>query len=279
MIGDVNRRRLLYAGLAGYTLINFIPLLFMVLVSLKPTGLVEFGADVNFFQRLFTDLTLNNYRQIFLEGKFPGFLWNSMVIVFFTVLATIVLGTVAGYALSRHDFGYNEEIQFFALSTRMAPRIAFGLPFYVLFLKLQKLDTYTAMVIVYVMFNLAFAMWMIKGFFDEVPKSLEEAARMDGYSKFEAFRKVALPLVRPGIIATAIFVFIFTWNEFFYALILTNQEAKTYTVQLLAYRGTYTPKYGQLFAASTVAVVPPIIFAMAVRNKLIQGLTFGQVGE
>jgi ABC-type glycerol-3-phosphate transport system permease component len=161
----------------------------------------------------------------------------------------------------------------------MAPRIAFGLPFYVLFLNIQLLDTYTAMIIVYVMFNLAFAMWMIKGFFDEVPKSLEEAARMDGYSKFEAFRRVALPLVTPGIIATAIFVFIFTWNEFFYALILTNQEAKTYTVQLLAYRGTYTPKYGQLFAASTVAVVPPIIFAMAVRNKLIQGLTFGQVGE
>lgn len=279
MIRDANRQRLLYAGLFGYALINVLPLLFMLLVSLKPTGLVELGANVNLVQRLFTDLSLDNYRQIFFEGAFPGYLWNSVVIVFFTVIVTLVLGTIAGYALSRHDFGYNEEIQFFALATRMAPRIAFGLPFYVLFLKIQLLDTHTAMILVYVMFNLAFAMWMIKGFFDEVPKSLEEAARMDGYSKFEAFRRVALPLVTPGIIATAIFVFIFTWNEFFYALILTNNEAKTYTVQLLAYRGTYTPKYGQLFAASTVAVVPPIIFAMAVRNKLIQGLTFGQVGE
>jgi multiple sugar transport system permease protein len=159
----------------------------------------------------------------------------------------------------------------------MGPPIAFALPMYLIFTDVGLVDTLPGMVVIYILMNLAFTMWMMKGFFDEIPAKLEEAARIDGYSQPAAFRRVALPLARPGIVATSIFIFIFTWNEFFYAFILTNSVAKPYTVQLLSFQGSYRPQWGQLFAAATVASVPPVVFAAMVRKKLARGLTFGKV--
>jgi multiple sugar transport system permease protein len=168
-------------------------------------------------------------------------------------------------------------MQFFALTTRMGPPVAFAIPFYVMFSELNLVDTKFAMVVVYILFNLAFAIWMMKGFIDEVPKKYEEAAQLDGYSQLSAVRKVVVPLVKPGLIATAIFVFIFTWNEFFYALILTSSGAKPYTVQLTAFQGPNQLLWGQLFAATIIPMLPPIVFAVLVRKRLARGLTFGAV--
>lgn len=263
---------LIYAGLLGYAVITLVPPLWMVMMSFKQPN------DVfNMPPSLFTGWTLSNYDTVFLHSSYPQFLLNSVIIVALTMALTLILGVTAGYALSRFDFSAGEDLQFFALTTRMGPPIAFGLPLYVLFGDLGLLDTYTAMVVVYILMNLAFAIWMMKGFFDEIPSKLEEAAQMDGYSRIDAFRKVALPMAKPGIFATAIFVFIFSWNEFFYGFLLTNITAKPYTVQLLAFQGSYRPLWSQMFAAATVAVLPPVVFAIAVRKKLARGLTFGQV--
>jgi multiple sugar transport system permease protein len=263
---------LIYAGLLSYAAITLVPPLWMVMMSFKQPN------DVfNMPPSLFSGWTLSNYDIVFLQSSYPQFLLNSVFIVSLTMAATLVLGIAAGYALSRFDFTASEDIQFFALTTRMGPPIAFGLPLYVLFADLGLIDTYTGMTIIYILMNLAFAIWMMKGFFDEIPAKLEEAAQMDGYSRVKAFLKVALPMAKPGIFATAIFVFIFSWNEFFYALLLTNITAKPYTVQLLAFQGAYRPLWSQMFAAATVAVIPPVLFAIIVRNKLARGLTFGQV--
>lgn len=265
-------RTLIYGGLLMYAGITLLPPLWMVMMSFKRPN------DVfNMPPSLFTGWTLENYDVVFLQSGYPQFLWNSVFIVSLTMAVTLVLGIAAGYALSRFDFTASEDIQFFALTTRMGPPIAFGLPLYVVFANMGLLDTYTGMTIIYILMNLAFAIWMMKGFFDEIPTKLEEAAQMDGYSRLDAFLKVALPMAKPGIFATAIFVFIFSWNEFFYALLLTNITAKPYTVQLLAFQGSYRPLWSQMFAAATVSVIPPVLFAIIVRNKLARGLTFGQV--
>jgi multiple sugar transport system permease protein len=261
-----------YAGLIGYAILTIVPPLWMVMMGFKQPN------DVfNMPPSLVSGWTFENYQVVFLQSSYPTFLLNSVVIVGLTVAVTLTLGVAAGYALSRFDFTAGEDLQFFALTTRMGPPIAFGLPLYVIFSRLNLLDTVPAMVIVYILMNLAFAIWMMKGFFDEIPSKLEEAAQMDGYSRISAFRKVALPMAKPGIFATAIFVFIFSWNEFFYGFLLTNAAAKPYTVQLLAFQGSYRPLWSQMFAAATVAVIPPVLFAIAVRKKLARGLTFGQV--
>lgn len=262
----------LYGILVVYTVISLLPPLWMLMVSFKKPE------DVfNMPPHAFSGWTLNNYAQVYIAGNYGKFLLNSVIIVLVTVLATLILGTAAGYALSRFEITGREDMQFFALTTRMGPPIAFALPFYVLFRSLNMIDTHAAMVIVYILFNLAFAIWMMKGFFDEVPKKFEEAAQLDGYSKLGAFRRVSLPLAKSGIVATAIFVFIFTWNEFFYGLILTSTVAKPYTVQLTAFQGPNRLLWGQLFAAATVPIIPPIVFAVLVRKKLARGLTFGAV--
>ena len=261
-----------FAALIGYTLVILVPPLWMLMASFKPSvAVTQMPPDLT------GGFTIENYESVFVNGNFPQFLLNSIIIVTLTLVATLTLGTAAGYALSRSESRFKSDAHFFALTTRMGPPVAFGLPMYILFSRMNLLDTYTGMVVIYLLFNLAFAIWMMKGFFDEVPVKLEEAAQMDGYSRFSAFYRVALPLVKPGLVATAIFVFIFTWNEFFYALFLTNTNAKTYTVQLLAFQGSYDVQWGELFAAASVASVPPIVFAVIARKRLARGLTFGTI--
>jgi len=261
-----------YGALIAYALVTLIPPLWILLAGFKPrTAVTEMPPDLT------GHFTLANYRTVLFEGTFMGALLNSVIIVALTLVATLTLGTAAGYALSRSESRFKNDAHFFALTTRMGPPVAFGLPMYIMFTRTNLLDTYLGMMIIYLLFNLAFAIWMMKGFFDEVPVKLEEAAQIDGYSRLGAFYRVALPLVKPGLVATAIFVFIFTWNEFFYALFLTNTNAKTYTVQLLSFQGSYDVRWGELFAAASVASVPPIVFAVIARKRLARGLTFGTI--
>lgn len=266
------KRRLLYVGLGLYAVISLLPPLWMLVASLKTTEtLFEFPPSP-------TDgWTLANYVQVYLKTEYFTFIFNSVFIVTVTVVLTLVLGTAVGYALSRFELPGREDVQFFALTTRMGPPVAFAIPFYVMFSELGLVDTKTAMIIVYILFNLAFVIWMMKGFIDEVPKKYEEAAQLDGYSQLSAIRRVVIPLVKPGLVATAIFVFIFTWNEFFYSLILTSSSAMPYTVQLTAFQGPNQLLWGQLFAATVIPMLPPIVFAIMVRKKLARGLTFGAV--
>lgn len=267
-------RVLLYGGLGGYALISLIPPLWMFISSLKTSATI-----FEFPPRLAKGWTLQNYIDVYIQGSYLTFILNSVIIVLATVVLSVAVGAMAGYALSRFELPGREDMQFFALTTRMGPPVAFAIPIYVLFSRFNLVDTQLGMVAVYILFNLAFAIWMMKGFIDEVPEKYEEAAQLDGYSRLAVLRKIVFPLVKPGLAATAIFVFIFTWNEFFYGLILTNDAAKPYTVQLTAFQGPNQLLWGQLFAATIIPIIPPLVFAILMRKKLARGLTFGALSS
>lgn len=226
-------------------------------------------------QLVFTP-TLANYERV-VAGDFPTYLLNSAIIVFATVGLVMVLGTLAGYSLARFNVRGRESWFFYMLTTRMGPPVAFALPYYVVFQTLGLYDSYLGLVIVYTAINLAFAVWMSRSFFQDLPVSLEEAAMVDGLSRLQAFRRVTLPLAMPGLVATAIFVFIASWNEFFYASVLTQNEARTFTSQLPNFITFQRIRWEEMAAAATLGLIPVVVFAVLVRRNLVRGFTFGQV--
>jgi len=215
--------------------------------------------------------TLENYEKV-LASRFPGYFLNSLVISVGTVITSLVIGIPAAYSLARFRIRHKQDIDFFILSTRMAPPIAFIVPFYLLWSRFALVDTYFGMILVYILFTTAFVVWMMRAFFEDVNPELDEAAQVDGCSKWGAFFRIALPCVQGGLIATIILAVLLTWNEFFYALILTNFKAKTMPVALPGYIGFVRLRWGELTAAATIVVMPVLIFAILVQQHLMRGL-------
>jgi len=202
---------------------------------------------------------------------------NSFIISIATVAIVISVGSFAGYVLARFEMRRKESLFFFILSTRMGPPVAFALPYYLLFAKFNLLDTYPGMVIIYIVYTLAFVIWVMRDFFADLPKAMEESAMIDGCSRLGAFARIALPLALPGAITCAILAFIFTWNEFFYAMVLTRSRIQPYTVQMPAYIGFMRIRWEEMCAASILALIPVITLTMILRKRVIRGLTFGAV--
>jgi multiple sugar transport system permease protein len=159
----------------------------------------------------------------------------------------------------------------------MAPPVTVVLPLFLLFRSFNLIDTHAALISAYVAVNMPFAVWMLKGFFDEIPKELDEAALLDGCSRFHAFVRIVLPLTAPGLAATAIISFIFSWNEFLFAILLTNYHARTLPVAASAMMTDRMVLWGELCATAIVIYLPVVIFALVVRKYLIKGFTFGAV--
>jgi multiple sugar transport system permease protein len=159
----------------------------------------------------------------------------------------------------------------------MAPEIAVLIPFYILFSKFYLLDTYPALLMIYVAFNVSFVIWMMRGFFRDVPSELEDSARVDGCSRYGALFRITLPLAAPGMVATAIFVLLLAWNEFLFALVLTGQATKTAPVAIYGFVSFHEIIWGSLFAAGTMITLPVLIFTLLVQRNLVRGLTMGAV--
>jgi len=189
----------------------------------------------------------------------------------------MLMALPAGYAFSRFEIKYKENLLFFILTTRMAPPVAFALPLYVMYTRLGLIDTHVGMVLIYTFFNIAFAVWLSKSFFDEVPIEVEEAAMVDGCTRMKTFFKIALPLASRGLIATALLSFILTWNEFFWAVILTRGNARTFPVSLTGFVGAPRLRYDLMTAASTIGITIPIVLAIVLRKYLVRGFTFGVI--
>jgi multiple sugar transport system permease protein len=193
-----------------------------------------------------------------------------------TLLAS-VLGAMAAYGLARFRFRGDRHLAFWILSTRMAPPVAFIVPIYMMVQRLDLHDSHLALIVLYTGMNLSFVTWVLRGFFKEIPPELEEAALVDGYSRLQIFRRVALPLVRPGLAATAVISAIFAWNELLYAVILTQSDAQTLPIYLTRYQAQLGIDWGQLMAVAVVAVVPIMLFTLSLQRHLVRGLTFGAV--
>lgn len=260
------------APLALFLVVSLLPYLWIVLASFKarPDLLTQ-------PPRWIFSPTLENYRQILVEKGFGTYLTNSLTIGVASTLIAITVGTLAAYAFSRFRVPAGNHIFFYVLATRLGPPVAYALPMYLVFFKLGLLNLQAGVVLAHATFNMVLVIWMMKSFFDDVPREVEEAAYLDGCSHFRVFFSMALPLSYPGLVTVAIFVFIFSWNELLFALILSAGQMRTMTVMipsLVLHTGTL---WGEVAAASVVQSIPVLVFTFIIQKRLIRGLTFGAV--
>lgn len=201
---------------------------------------------------------------------------NSLVIAGLGTVIAVLVGFLAAYGISRYKSG-GTFLYIFVLTTRMFPAYGIAIPFVVIYTNLHLMDNHIALAAVYAGVTFAFVVWMMKSFIDDIPVEVEEAARIDGCSRWKVIFKITLPLVKGGLLASALFVFILNWGEFLLALIFTYKEAVTAPVQLQKYFATSGYLYGPMAAQSTLAIIPVIVFAYIIQKHLVRGLTFGAV--
>lgn len=226
--------------------------------------------------------TLKHFEKIFsAEGgtTFLHELSNSFIAAFVSTGLVVIIGSLSAYVFSRFEVKGKDDLLFFILSTRMLPPIVIIIPLAIMYRSLGLFDTRIGLIIAYTVFNLAFAVWMMKSFIDEIPKEYEEAAMIDGYSRFQAFFKFILPEMRTGIVATAIFSLIMAWNEFSFALLLTASDARTAPPSIAQSMGTSGTNWGYIAAGSLLLVLPVVGFTFLLRDHLLRGFTFGVVKE
>ena len=222
--------------------------------------------------------TLENYTALW-TGQFPASFVNSLLASGTSTAASLLLGVPAAYVLARRRFRGERQIALWILVTRMAPPIAFTIPFFLAFTWLRLLDTVLGLAIIYMTFNLALVVWTMRSFFAAVPRSLEEAAWIDGCGIWSGFLRIALPLAAPGLAATGILCFILSWNDFFFALILTRTRAMTAPVAIVNFMQYAGWEWGKIAAAGTLVMLPVLVFTFLVRSYLVRGLMAGGVKE
>ena len=289
-----------------YAVITLIPLIWIISTSFKsgPDSIsyppkVVFQPTLEGYVNLFTtqsrpsaeDLaklpapttwydTITRERGMIISGpsRFGQRFLNSVIIGFGSTFLSIFLGTLAAYAFSRFKVPLKDDLLFFILSTRMMPPIAVAIPIYLMFRQLGLSDTHLGMILLYTAVNLSLSVWLLKGFIDEIPREYEEAALIDGYTRFQAFYKVVLPQAATGIASTAIFCLIFAWNEYAFAVLLTSGNAQTappFIPTILSVGGGID--WPAVAAAATLFLLPVIIFTVLLRKHLLRGITFGAV--
>ena len=257
-------------------LLALAPVYWMLTISLKHE-VDQFAVPPKWFS---FSPTLGHYSDAFLGRSFGQYLVNSLIVAVASTVCALVLGTLAGYSLARFRLPrkLDQKLALWILSTRMMPAIVTAVPLFLIMRDLRLVNTRLSLVIVYTAFNLPFVVWMMRGFFAEVPRDLEEAAMVDGDSRLGAFCRIVLPLVTPGLAATAVFCLIVSWNEFLFALVLTQtDDAMTLPVGIAGRVTQYGIKWGAMSAAGVVAMVPILAFALAVQRYLVRGLSLGAV--
>jgi multiple sugar transport system permease protein len=252
-------------------LILLSPFLWLLQMSFKSNDQI-----LQFPPPLIFSPTLENYISLW-HSAFSASFVNSLLSASLSTALALLLGVPAAYALSRWAGRGKYALSFAILVTRMAPPIAFTIPFFLFYRWIGLLDTITGLVLVYTSFNLPLVIWMMQPFFDTVPISLEEAALVDGARTSTVFTKIVLPMVMPGIAATAILCFLYAWNDFFFALILTRTSARTAPVAVVNFMNYEGWEWGKIAAGSSLVMAPVLVFSLAVRRYLVSGLTAGAV--
>lgn len=263
---------LFWFALAVLLAVALLPYLWLALTSFKirPDILVA-------PPRVLISPTLENYAVILFEKGFGGYLLNSLIVGLSSTALAVSIGTLAAYGFSRFQVPAGNHLFFYILSTRLGPPVAYALPMYLLFFKLGLLSINAGVIIAHASFNLVLVVWMMKSFFDEVPREIEEAAYVDGCSHYQVLWRIALPMTLPGLATVAIFVLLFSWNELLFALLLSAGQMRTVTVMipsLVMHTGTL---WGEVAAASVLQTIPVLVFTFMMQRHLVRGLTFGAV--
>lgn len=264
-------------GIGGLTvivvLVTAVPLVWMALSSIKANASITSATP-----HLFFTPTLEHYSRLFSGGNNLWFyIKNSLIAALVSSFLATALGATAGYGLSRMQTRRKSDLAFWIISTRMAPIAAVLLPLYVIFRELDLLDTVWGLVVAYLTFNLPFAVWIMNAFFAGLPSTLEEAAHVDGATRWTAFWRIALPLTKPGLVTTWILCLVFSWNDYAFAETFSGTSSQTLPIaatQLITQTGI---DWGQVTAIGTIVVLPMVVAGLAVRRWLVTGLTLGAV--
>lgn len=266
-----------------YMIYSMGPLFWLVLSSIK--GRADLFAMP---PRLLFEPDLSGYQSVFgvgaaadsaaAIGVFDALI-NSIVISVSGTFFAVLFGSLAGYAASRFNFRGKGDFMFFVLSTRMIPPVAVLVFYHIMFSRLGLTDTWIGMILITTFINVGLATWIMKGFFDGVPQEVEKIAMINGYSRLAAFRRFVLPTVKGGIAATAGFCFIFAWNEFAFASIITTTQAKTLPGRVASAMGSTGIEWTQICAAGVVLIIPVAVFFYLIRHYLLMGMTFGVLGK
>ena len=264
-------RTILIALVAVLVALVMFPFLWMITMSFKPIDDIFAWPP-----KLFFTPTFEHYLGL-VDAEFAGSFWNSLVTSAGSTVVSMVVGVPAAYALSRMEGRIGNRLSLWILASRMAPPIAFTIPYFLVYRYIGLLDTKLGLGIIYVTFNLSLAIWLMRTFFDAAPRSLEEAAWIDGASLWESFFRIMLPLSVPGLAATAILCFLFAWNDFFFALILTRTEATTAPVAVVNFMNYEGWEWGKIAAGGTMVMLPVLVFSILVRKFLVRGLTAGAI--
>jgi multiple sugar transport system permease protein len=306
-VGESTSLSKMIAGLivTAYAMIAILPLLWIGATSFKsPPDSISYPPKILFqptlegYVNLFTSRTRQSdeyikqvgppktwYEEIVRKrnmvvtgpSRFAGRYYNSIIIGFGSTILAVFLGTMAAYGFSRFKVPFKDDLLFFILSTRMMPPIAVAIPIYLMYRQLGLSDTALGMIILYTGVNVSLAVWLLKGFVDEIPREYEEAALIDGYSRLQAFVRVVLPQMKAGIAATGIFCLIFAWNEYAFALLLTSGKAQTAPPFIPAIIGEGGLDWPAVSAGATLFLMPIVIVTVLLRNQLLRGITFGAV--
>jgi len=290
------------------TIIYLIPLFFIIHTSFKPWEDIKkyppkilFKPTVASYIRIFTSRTplpagvklseekvaqmkwwerliyKDTNEEIVRQGDLPRRYLNSIIIVIGSTVITIVLGTLAAYGFSRGKLKGKDDWMFFILTTRMLPPVVVVIPIFLMFRALKLTDTHIGLILLYTVFNVSFAVWVMKGFIDEIPIEYEEAAMVDGYTRFQVFMKIVIPQAVTGIAATAVFCFIYAWNEYAFAFLLSRKYAQTVPAWLPYQMGVLGYDWGAAAAGTFLFLLPAMAFTIVLRKHLIRGITFGAI--
>lgn len=248
-----------------------IPFVWMIMVSFRNR------VDILDPTKIFVTPTLKNYQMIIEQSNILDFFKNSLIIAVISTLISLVVGSFAAYGFARYNWKKREDRAFWVLSQKFLPPMAVVIPYFMMASIFGLLDTRLVLIICYTTFNIPFTIWMMRGFIEDMPIELEEAAWVDGCSRFAGIVKILLPLITPGLVATSIFCVINSWNEFVFANFLTSIQAKTIPTSVMMYLSVSGVKWGEMAATGVLAVLPVLIFAVIVQKHMIRGLTFGSV--
>ena len=259
-----------YTALIIWALFALFPLMWMVLISFKT------DAEVFTTTFWFTP-TLDNYDIVLLQSPYFKFFIDNLIVSGGAVLVSVMVGVPAAYALARYQFRAKEDLAFTILSFKFAPEILVVLPLFLIYQKLGLYDTYTGLIWVYQLITMPLLIWVLRGYFEDISVEVEQAAQLDGYKWYQIFWRILMPLIKPGLVSSALLTFIFAWNTFTFPLILAGFKVQPVTVASLRYLASDTVHYGQMAVAATVTALPEVILALLIQKHLVRGLSFGAV--
>ena len=255
----------------GYAALILFPVVWMATMMVKPEAVMFERPTVWWFTP-----TLEHFDFVLAAG-FHWHLLTSCVVALASTALVVLLGTPAAYAFARFEMWRRDDLFLFILATRMAPPVCLVIPFYLIYSRLGLIDTHIGLIIAYLTFNLSFYVWVLRSFCRDLPVELEEAAMVEGYPRWQVLRRIVLPLLRPGIVATAVLCFIFAWNEFLFAFMLGGATVKTLPVAIPTLITTQGVKWGEMAIVGIVALVPILIVVFLLQRHIVRGLTLGAV--